>query len=131
MSNELLPCPFCGATVGNAMAIWEIRGEGWRVGCVNEECGMAKIITHPCPTRAEAIAAWNRRFVCLDKNGDKVYSDSTIIGVRGDHEVDECHVCYESFQWWAVEAQATYGVRQSYALSSFDEIELIESESDK
>ncbi len=74
MSNKLLPCPYCGATRGNALAIWKIKGEGWRVGCINEECKMAKVLTKPYPTEAEAIAAWNRRFVCPDKNGNKVYA---------------------------------------------------------
>ncbi len=120
MSNELLPCPFCGE---KAIPMYpKSDGSYASVGCSNRFCSLRNLFT---------VEDWNRRFVCLDKNGDKVYSDSTIIGVRGDQEVDECQVCYESFQWCAVEAQATYGVRQSYALSGFDEIELIESESDK
>lgn len=71
---ELAACPFCGATRGNALAVWEISGEGWRVGCVNEECKMAKVLTQPYPTKAEAIAAWNKRYVCPDKNGNPVFA---------------------------------------------------------
>ncbi len=78
MSDKLLPCHSCGATRGNALSVWEIRGEGWRVGCVNEKCVMAKVVTHPYPTEAEAITAWNKRFVCLDKNGDKVFAGDKV-----------------------------------------------------
>lgn len=78
MSDILLPCHSCGATRGNALSVWEIRGEGWRVGCVNEKCVMAKVVTHPYPTEAEAITAWNRRYVRLDKNGKAVFAGDEV-----------------------------------------------------
>ncbi len=58
MSNELLPCPYCGEEP-------QPRGTRW-VMCVTEDC----------PNRASAFTPeeWNRRFVCLDKNGNKVFA---------------------------------------------------------
>ena len=54
MSNELLPCPFCGGTPD----VSQTQGM-WRVDCVDDTCFVI------CETRAAtpdlAIAAWNRR----------------------------------------------------------------------
>ena len=68
MSNKL--CPFCGAEPElisnnrhdtNRLRYW--------VQC--KECRQRGAIV---ATEAKAWAAWNRHFICLDKNGKKVYS---------------------------------------------------------
>ncbi|KKL11967.1 hypothetical protein LCGC14_2540440, partial [marine sediment metagenome] len=60
MSNKL--CPYCGNEP-------QPRGTRW-VMCVTEDC----------PNRASAFTPeqWNKRFVCLDKNGDKVFAGDNI-----------------------------------------------------
>ena len=71
MSNEL--CPYCGNEPQPFGTLW--------VMCVTEDCS----------NRASAFTPeqWNRRFVCLDKNGDKVFADSDIMytppGQTGRH----------------------------------------------
>jgi len=135
MSNELVPCHSCGATRGNALAVWEIRGEGWRVGCVNEECMMAKVLTKPYPTEGEAIAAWNRRFVCHDKYGKPVYAGNEVDLVAGDR-FERCHrgCIVTSLR----DPRHGYGLVAKSQDSDFTthtfypyEIELIESESEE
>lgn len=75
MSTELIPCPHC-----NGKALTSDGGFGpvnqdevlslHFVECV--DCGLML----SADTLDEAIRLWNRRFVCLDKNADKVFSDS-------------------------------------------------------
>ena len=64
METSLNSCPYCGEEPVS-------RGEGV-VMCNNTK--------ELCQNRASVftLAAWNRRFVCLDKHGDKVYSDSIV-----------------------------------------------------
>ena len=57
MSNK--PCPYCGDEPDSTGAI---------VWCATSGC--------PNQGRQMYKCKWNRRFVCLDKNGDKVFSDS-------------------------------------------------------
>ncbi len=61
MSDTLLPCPYCGNEPIPT-------GAGAKVMCNNLNC--------PIYAREFSPWLWNRRYVCLDKNGDKVYSDS-------------------------------------------------------
>ena len=60
MSNEL--CPYCGEEPQPFGTLW--------VMCVTEDC----------PNRASAFTPeqWNGRFVCRDKNGDKVFAGDNI-----------------------------------------------------
>ena len=68
--SKLTACPFCGGRP----VVWQIeKVEDWRVGCAHESCQMYRVTTLHKPTKAEAIAAWNRRYVCDDKNGDPVF----------------------------------------------------------
>ena len=56
MSNEL--CPYCGNEPIPT-------GAGAKLMCNNLKC---PIYAHEC-----SLGQWNRRFVCPDKNGDKVF----------------------------------------------------------
>lgn len=53
MSDELLPCPFCG-TAAQLM----IESSYYMGGCPNEKCGAGGLMH---VERDEAVAAWNRR----------------------------------------------------------------------
>ena len=74
MSTDLLPCPFC-EEAEHLECKWYSRNTASLQHCVR--CKYCKTEGLLASSKAKAIAAWNRRFVCLDKNGDKVYSDST------------------------------------------------------
>ena len=79
MSNELLPCPFCG---GEGRLNHTAIGTQFFPQIVCMKCFLK---CEPCQSAAEAIAAWNKRFVCLDKNGDKVFAgDRVRIGPSED-----------------------------------------------
>ena len=73
MSNEL--CPYCGWPA-------ESNAGGLDAHCSNQYGCSAFDLSMP-------IEEWNRRFVCLDKNGDKVFADSDIMytppGQTGRH----------------------------------------------
>lgn len=60
MSNELKPCPFCGGEAG----IVHKSGSTLYVLC--PVCYASQGYEE---TKAKAITAWNRRYVCPDKNG--------------------------------------------------------------
>ncbi len=64
MSTELLPCLHCGAEPK------ETTFESWKYYCPTKHCPLYRIAMNE--------AAWNRRFVCLDKNGDKVLAGDVI-----------------------------------------------------
>ena len=67
MSNKL--CPFCGSDdchVFPDISWFSVRCRG----CDGE--GPVK------DTHEEAIAAWNRRYICPDKNGKKVYAGDEV-----------------------------------------------------
>lgn len=70
MSDKLIPCPFCGhteyRTYKNMAWLW-VR-----------ECKECVAKGPPCKTKEEAIAAGNRRFVCYDENGKKVYAGDEV-----------------------------------------------------
>ena len=57
MSEELKPCPFCGGVA----EVWQIdeRSTGHEVACADIRCNVKSVAWGM--TRAEAIAAWNRR----------------------------------------------------------------------
>ncbi len=73
MSNELLPCPYCGSKA----EVYSFYGANsdkilYTPRCIDVGC-LAHRSTQTYASKVEAITAWNRRFVCLDKNGDKVF----------------------------------------------------------
>lgn len=70
MSDKLLPCPCCnGKAEASEGGFGPLDGDEILtihfVTCA--DCGLMST----GDTLAEAIAAWNRRYVCPDKNGDK------------------------------------------------------------
>ncbi len=112
-SEELRGCAHCGSMAVKNGYYAKVQ----YYGCGNGGC--------PLKVVAATREQWNRRYVCPDKNGKAVYSNSIITGSWGGLVVGECDLHFEGFQWWAVDYEATYGVRNSYPLSSLDEIELI------
>lgn len=64
MTNELKPCPFCGAkadVVHYQTALPDIDdelGEKWFVYCTNQDCGVG---TSDWTDEREAVSVWNRR----------------------------------------------------------------------
>ena len=54
--SELKPCPFCG----NEVHITLEQGM-WFIECENEGCGVLMGFEAKTVSRAEVIAAWNRR----------------------------------------------------------------------
>lgn len=72
MSTDLLSCPFCGskAELVSEHVSWQVRCTG------GQQCA-----TWPVTRWRDkniVVAAWNRRFVCLDKNGDKVFAGDEV-----------------------------------------------------
>lgn len=61
---ELKPCPFCGGGAEIALFGYDCGHEG-NVICLSDTCpAMCRVAWGPrdiCKTRAEAVAAWNRR----------------------------------------------------------------------
>ena len=63
MTEELKPCPFCGAKAihgshkKGSPGAWENDEDHW-IFCASDDC-----LAHVgmCETKDEAIAAWNRR----------------------------------------------------------------------
>ena len=72
MSEELL-CQHCGHKGDIFQA-----GEYYAIRCSSEECPMGEVCTKLERTEAEAIAAWNRRYVCLDTHGKKVFAGDRV-----------------------------------------------------
>ncbi len=72
MTNKKLKCPYCGSDLVVPATIG-FGSHPWAAKC--ERC-LAEGPT--CRTKAEAIAAWNRRYVCDDKNGKPVYGGDEV-----------------------------------------------------
>lgn len=70
MSDKLLPCLHCGHKKYRSYKNME-----WKWVCKCDKCGA---IGPPAETKAEAIGAWNRRYVCPDKNGKPVYAGDKV-----------------------------------------------------
>ena len=104
MSIELLRCPYCG---GEPVS----RGEGV-VMCNNTK--------ELCQNRASVftIAAWNRRFVRLDKNEDKVFAgDKVRTAFRGTISLEPVMT-------------VMFGGKPNRRLCSSGEIELIKEDNE-
>ncbi len=78
MSTDLLPCPYCGSEA----EIHSFYGSNSDKVLYIPRCTSDTCIGHhhhkSYTSKAEAIAAWNRRFVGLDKNEDKVYAGDKV-----------------------------------------------------
>lgn len=127
MSTKLLPCPCCNGKAEtseggfgpiDAAPMFNLHF----VGCT--DCGL--LIA--AKTMEAAIAAWNRRFVGLDRNGETITTVDTFYHEMGDGSEFECRAEYHDYQWWAVEVQHTFDVRMSFKLSECREIELIKED---
>ena len=125
MSTELLSCPFCGSEAKNEIDM------PWRfVQCC--EC----MTTGPETYNAEeAIAAWNRRFVCLDRNGKKVFAGDKVKGWLRPDEVSDGDRLYDKGTiWWDDKmllwrlAIAGHKYTKKQIGVFYDSIELIESD---
>lgn len=55
--ERLLPCPFCGGEA--SMSDDPNHSTAWEVGCYDPDCPAQPNVWQV--TKAEAIAAWNRR----------------------------------------------------------------------
>ena len=86
MSDELLPCPFCG---GKAEVVTGLIG-GYNVACMRVDCDLSPI-TRGCATEAEAITAWNTRYVetceLIDFIGHELMDEPDIIELSCGHDV--------------------------------------------
>ena len=81
MSNELLPCPYCGENPQRAY-------HNDNVMC---DCNRAEMSKRD----------WNRRFVCPDKNGDKVFAGDKVTAWLRHTEIIEGQLPYdEGVMWW-------------------------------
>lgn len=56
---EIKPCPFCGGKA-ESDTVEDGDTKGFRVSCCNSDCQVGPT-TAVFPTKAEAVAAWNRR----------------------------------------------------------------------
>ena len=86
MSTELLPCPYCGSTE----SIPAKHATQHAVMCL-----MCKAMGPNMPSKEKAIAAWNRRFVCPDKNGKKVFAGDSV-------RLKTSHYYYKGIVTWRV-----------------------------
>ena len=124
MSNKL--CPYCGHEVYVGKHSYVATKGIVRCGSDGDHCpffpSSGPIDMDDIP---KVLAAWNRRFVWPDQNGDPVFSDSHINIELGDGSEHECFLQYQQHQWWATDIDATFGVRMDFKLSECVEIELI------
>lgn len=123
MSDKLLPCPFCGGKASVSIGHNGEHEQLMYVECVS--CaGMADMYRY----RAEAIAAWNRRYVCPDKNGKPVFSNSTFRYAGGS----PMRMLWRALAWHMFGEGKNKGAARRIHGYMLNNIELIEeSESEK
>ncbi len=115
MSKELKSCPFCGWPAESAAGGLDIYCSN-QYGCLAFDCSMS-------------AEDWNRRYVCNEANGEKVYAGDAVRGhVRlcnrndDDPEYDEGIIAFdERGLIWRLRT----GVFQKSIMANYDEIELI------
>lgn len=113
MSKEALPCAFCGQApeIISATVITWAR-------CGNKDCYIGGIMM--------PLHIWNRRFVCLGKNGKKLFNDSKF---RVWSKDILCFVWNPDFLRWRTKWVDGKSAGESCdALFTCFEIELIESD---
>lgn len=120
--NELKMCLFCGCKYSSVIS----NSTKYHV-----DCNRCHATGEEKWTEAEAIAAWNRRFVCPDKNGKAVFAGDEVKCVPLYHlrkvlpDKGVVTWCELTFGWTVAVG------KRKYALRNFTSIELIGSESGK
>ena len=142
MSNELKPCPFCGGEANVASVKFHKDSESAKLNgrtlgyfgqCIRCSANLSFDLCDE--TKAEAIVAWNCRHVCDDKHGKAVYAGDEVRGhIRlcnrndDDPEYDEGIIAFDSRGLiWRLRT----GPFRKSIIANYDEIELIESESEE
>ncbi len=105
MSNELKPCPFCGSETAKPQQFKKL----WQIGCI--DCGVS---TGLHKTLAEAITAWNRRYI--KTSADFLWPVEKGSVEEAGYEFANAKTDAYQFDWWKI------------LLKRASEIELIESE---
>jgi hypothetical protein len=114
MNEKLSACPFCGGEAG--LIKTPNRGEFY-VRCKTED--IEQLLLHP--TKAEAIAAWNKRFACHDINKKPVFAGDEVAG-RNNLANDSI----KAVPWGKVHYVGTEWYAGTMPLRCIDEITLIE-----
>ncbi len=116
--DKLLPCPYCG---GKAKLIKTPNRGEFYIRCKSEDIEQLSLK----PTRAEAIAAWNKRHVCDDKNRKAVYAGDEVRCVPLDY-LKITHPSQGIVVWCDLIFGWTIAVgKVRYALKDFSCIELV------
>ncbi len=111
-------CLHCGSENSTFYPI----GRMWKVGCI--DCQASGGLR---ATKAQATAAWNRRYVCPDKNGKPVYAGNEVNCIPLDY-VKITHPSQGIIAWCDLIYGWTIAVgKVRYAMKDFGSIKLIKT----
>ncbi len=118
MSTELLSCPFCGCPAESNAGGLDIHCSN-QYGCLAFDCSMS-------------ADDWNRRFVCPDKNGGKVFAGDKVKAWIRSSNTDVAHETYDigTLVWdgrglvWRIKT----GNFAKHYMYHYDNIELIKED---
>ena len=107
MSEKLLPCCHCGTEKEGTEPI--IIGGAYRVVC--QECQSSTGLYN---TPEEAVAAWNKRFVCLDSNGKKVFAGDQVKAGREEYGYTTGEIVFDDEELaWCIDEDNNSDERQT------------------